>query len=123
MSRTVKEWIGKTDDTAPSAACKRRILDRQDNKCAITGLPFTPKDPPKFDHIVPIWLKGKNRESNLQAIRGEPHEIKTSNEAKVRAKVNKVRSKHLGLKKTKRPLPGSRASGIRKRMDGTVERW
>jgi hypothetical protein len=35
--RTVSEWIGRTDDSMPSDACKRRILDRQGWKCAITG--------------------------------------------------------------------------------------
>lgn len=97
MARTVKEWIGKTDDAPPSEACKRRILAKQDGKCALTGKSFTPKDKPQFDHIVPLWLGGENRESNLQAILGEPHKRKTSAEATVRAKVNANQSKHLGL--------------------------
>lgn len=122
MPRTVPEWIGATDNTPPSAACKRRILDRQDNKCASTGMEFTPQDPPFFDHKVPVWLGGENRESNLQAIRGEPHQRKTSAEATVRSKVNANRDRHLGLKKTRRPMPGSKASGWKKKMNGEVVR-
>lgn len=107
MPRTVKEWVGKTDDAAPSEACKRRILDRQHHKCAITGKPFTAKEKPQFDHITPLWLDGKNCESNLQAIHGEPHKRKTSAEATVRAKVNANISKNLGLKAPPaRPLKG-----------------
>lgn len=107
----------------PPASVKRRILDKQDNRCAITGLEFTPQDPPEFDHIVAIWLKGKNCESNLQAIRKSVHSRKTKTEATVRAKVNRIRNKELKLNKPKsRPIPGSKASGWRKRMDGTVER-
>ncbi|CAM5420466.1 hypothetical protein ATER59S_02388 [Aquamicrobium terrae] len=63
MARTVKEWIGRTDDTPPSAACKRRILERQDYCCALTGLPFDDKHKPRFDHKVALWLGGANRES------------------------------------------------------------
>jgi 5-methylcytosine-specific restriction endonuclease McrA len=97
MARTVKEWVGKSDDANPPRACKQRILARQDGKCAVTGKPFTPKEKPQFDHIVPLWLGGENRESNLQAIHGEPHKRKTATEAAVRAKVNANAAKHLGL--------------------------
>lgn len=98
MARTVDEWIGKTDDSAPSEACKRRIVARQDGVCALTGKPFTPKDRPQFDHKVPLWLGGENRESNLHAIIDEAHKAKTKAEAKVRAQVNARQSSHLGIK-------------------------
>jgi hypothetical protein len=40
------------------------------------------------------------------------------------AKSNRQREKHLGLRKAKgRPMPGTKASGIRKRMSGRVEKW
>ena len=120
MMRTVKEWHGSTDDSMPPASVKRRILDRQDNRCAITGLEFTPQDPPEFDHKIAIWMHGKNCESNLQAIRKSVHSRKTKTEATVRAKVNAQRNKHLGLKKSKNPLPGGRNSKWKKKMDGSV---
>lgn len=121
--RTVKEWQGSTDDAMPPASVKRRILDRQDNLCAISGMPFDGVSRPEFDHIVPLWLGGENRESNLQAIHYAQHKNKTKVEATVRAKVNRIRNKELKLSKPKsRPIPGSKASGWRKRMDGTVER-
>lgn len=105
MSRSVPEWIGKTDDTPPSQACMRRIVERQARCCAITGRPFTPKDRPQFDHVVPLWLGGKNCESNLQAILNDPHAVKTAAEAKVRAKVYANASKHLGIKRPKQTIP------------------
>jgi 5-methylcytosine-specific restriction enzyme A len=115
MARTVKEWVGKTDDSMPPRACKLRIIARQDGKCAINGRPFTAKEKPEFD--------GKNRESNLQAIHAEPHKRKTATEAAVRAKVNANAAKRLGLRKSKwKPMPGSKASKWKKRMDGTVVR-
>jgi 5-methylcytosine-specific restriction protein A len=98
MPRAVPEWIGQSDDSAPSVKCKQRILDRQDRRCALTGREFTAKEKPQFDHITPLWLGGQNRESNLQAIHGEPHKQKTRQEATVRAKVEANTAKHLGLK-------------------------
>jgi len=98
MARTVKLWIGKTDDAKPSEACKRRIMERQDRCCALTGRPFTPKERPEFDHKVPLWLGGRNSEDNLHAIHKPEHAAKTKAEATVRAKVNNVASKHLGIK-------------------------
>ncbi len=106
MVRSVKEWIGKTDDTPPSTACKLRIVARQDGCCALSGRPFTAKEKPQFDHKVPLWLGGQNRESNLHAIHKPEHQAKTTAEAKVRAKASAQAAANLGLKpKTKRPIP------------------
>ncbi|MER9357460.1 HNH endonuclease [Mesorhizobium sp. M0514] len=101
MARTVTEWIGKTDDSTAPRLCQLRILDRQDNRCALTGHVFVPGDKIEFDHITALWLGGKNRESNLQAVLGVAHKRKTKVEAKVRAKVNANRAKHLLGKKSK----------------------
>lgn len=40
------------------------------------------------------------------------------------AEAKRRQARDLGIKKApSRPLPGSRASGVRKRMSGAVERW
>ena len=123
MPRTVPEWIGKTDDAVAPESCQRRILARQNGVSVISGRPFTAKDKPQFDHVVPLWLGGSNRESNLQAIHADEHARKTSVEAGVRAKINRQQAKHLGIKKrSSRPMPGSKAAGLKKCMDGTVMR-
>ena len=108
MARTVKEWIGATDDTRPPKSCQRRILERQGYVCALTGLPFDDKNKPRFDHKVPLWLGGENREGNLQALRDEEaHKPKTAAEAKVRAKVHATIDKRFGLKvRPKAKIPG-----------------
>lgn len=116
MSRSVAEWIGRTDDSTPTDACKLRILDRQGNRCASTGAEFTPTNKPDFDHLVPLWLGGENRESNLQAISGASHKRKTQAEATVRAKINSVRKKHL-LSKKKSDGWNSR---FKRKIDGSI---
>lgn len=101
MARTVKEWRGRTDDSKPPNACKLRILERQDRKCALTGHEFRPGDVIEYDHITPLWLGGENCESNLQAVLGSAHKRKTKAEATVRSKVKSNAKKHLlGKKKS-----------------------
>jgi hypothetical protein len=47
---------------------------------------------------------------------------KTAHDVKAIAKSKRCGAKHYGYQtKTSRPIPGSKASGIRKRMNGTVE--
>lgn len=99
MSRTVPEWIGKTDDSMPPDRVKDRIRERQRNRCALTDVPLVPGVKVQYDHIVPLWLGGENRESNLQAVTEAAHKNKTRAEATVRAKCNRTRKKHLGIKK------------------------
>lgn len=116
MSRSVQEWVGRTDNSMPPDACKLRIVDRQGGRCVLTGIEFTPANKPEFDHIVPLWLGGENRESNLQAITVDAHKRKTQAEATVRAKVNATRKKHLLGKK---PAKGWNTR-FKKKIDGTV---
>lgn len=106
MARKVTEWIGKNDDAAIPTSVKRRILDRQDKCCALTGQPFTSTNKPEFDHKVPLWLTGEHRESNLHAICKAEHKAKTKAEASFRAKTNRQQDKHFGLKEPKAPIPG-----------------
>jgi len=121
MARTVKEWIGRTDDSQPTDYCKLRILDRQGYRCALTGVEFSPANKPEFDHITPLWLGGENRESNLQAVTAEAHRRKTKAEATVRAKVKANTKRHLlGKKKSARPIPGSKSTRFKKLITGEV---
>lgn len=81
--------------------------------------------PPRFhyDHILPDWLGGKPTLENCQCLCENCHRSKTSSQDVPRiAKAKRQRDKHIKARKYRKPMPGSRASGWRKRMDGTVER-
>lgn len=97
MTRTVKEWIGKTPDTPPPKSCKRRIIARQGERCAACGLQFMGPVKPEFDHIIALTLYGENRESNLQALCGGCHKTKTKGDVKAKAKVARLQDKRFGL--------------------------
>lgn len=104
---------------------KRAARDRAAGKCEDCGWPFGPKNPPEVDHRVECWEGGDNSLENAIALgRTCCHTKKTAAAAARRAKADRQRARYLDTKVRKgRPLPGTRASGLRKRMNGQVERW
>jgi len=122
MSRSVEEWIGKTDDAAIPTRVKLRIWERENGTCWISGRKIRPGEPFDFDHKVALINGGEHRESNLFPALRDKHREKTREDVAIKSETARVRSKHLGIKKASRPMPGSKASGLRKRMNGTVER-
>lgn len=74
------------------------------------------------EHIIPLSRGGTNDLSN----RGPAHEKcaieKTKTDVKGLAKDRRIYSKHIGAKKSAKPMAGSRSSPWKKKMDGTVER-
>lgn len=124
MARSLPQWIGKTDDTAVPERVQMRIFDLKSGTCWGCGRPLR-AEPWTCDHIDALINGGENRESNLQAL-GNKCCNPDKNAADVREKslIYRKRKKHIGLRKSKwRPMPGTKASGIRKRMSGAVERW
>ena len=112
--RATPEWIGKTDNSVPPPSVKRRIIESQDNRCALTAVEFRPGCKIEFDHKVDLWLHGENRESNLRAVTKAAHRKKTDAQATIRAKVMRQKEKHLGLRTNKRWSPH------KKKMNGDV---
>ena len=104
-----------------------KIFDRVDGRCCICRRPIQASRGDKWivEHVIPLWLGGLDDESNM----GPAHERcaldKTAGEAPVKAKGDRARANYLGIRKPARgrPLAGTRASGIRRRMNGNVERW
>lgn len=77
----------------------------------------------QYDHVTPDGLGGKPTLENCKVVCTACHGAKTAKEDVPRmAKADRQRAKLMDGKKSKRPMPGSKASGWRKRMDGTVER-
>lgn len=115
MARTVSEWVGKSDDTIPPPRVCLRITIRCDERCQDCGRKVGAGLRYAFDHIVALINGGENREGNIQILCEECHKKKTRLDVAEKSRVNRIRSKHLGIKKrTSRPMPGSRASGWKK---------
>lgn len=78
----------------------------------------------EYDHDVPDTFGGEATLENCRVLCRACHRVKTSKLDQPRiAKSNRQRDKASGAKTaTSNPIPGSKRSGLRKRMDGTVER-
>lgn len=123
-ARKTEEWIGKTPDTPLPLRVKLRILARQDSRCVgeCGRRKFDLKLKPAFDHRPALINGGQNRESMIHALCKECHAPRTKADVAEKSYVAEVKAKHLGLKKPKRPMSGSKASPWKKLMDGTVVR-
>lgn len=77
----------------------------------------------QYDHQIPDALGGAPTLDNCKVLCRTCHRSKTSTADQPRiAKMKRQRDKNSGAKRSSSPMPGSKRSGIRKRMDGTVER-
>jgi 5-methylcytosine-specific restriction protein A len=101
-----------------------RIFDNAQGTCCICHFKIDAGRGDKWivEHIKPLWLGGEDDERNMAPAHEQCAIDKTRGEAPVKAKSDRVRANYLGIRKPRNPMPGSRASGFRKRMDGTVER-
>lgn len=119
MARSIELWVGKNDDVAIPVRVKLRIFERYGGLCYKTGVRLLPGRF-AYDHIVALIDGGSHSEDNLAPIAIQPHKEKTAQEAGVRKTVRKKKAKHLGLKKSKNPLPGGKNSKYKKLMSGKV---
>lgn len=75
------------------------------------------------DHIVPHGLGGAGDLDNCCCLCIGCHRVKTgSRDIPAMAKVKRIRAKLQGLKKPKSPIPGSRSTRWKKKLNGRTER-
>jgi len=102
--RTVKEWIGKTDDAKIPAAVRLRVFEKFGGKCALTGKKLQAGEF-DLDHIISLADGGQHRESNLHPVWRPKHREKTAKENSARAVVRAKKIKHFEPKKqAKNPI-------------------
>src|SRR6478736_99625 len=106
MSRTVDEWIGKSDDTRAPPRVRARIFDR-DNSCHLCGQPIQIGQKWDLDHVKALINGGENRETNLRPSHRKCHVEKTAKDVAEKAKVAAVRKKHLGITAQKQAIRGA----------------
>jgi 5-methylcytosine-specific restriction endonuclease McrA len=119
MSRSVPEWIGKTDDSRIPDLVRDRIARKAGDCCQKCLRPIAGKLRAEFDHIVPLILGGPHRETNIQLLCNECHRAKTTLDVKLNAKVARVRKISLGIRKPSKFACG-RDSRWKKKIDGSV---
>jgi len=121
--RAVAEWVGATDDARVPPRVRVRVFERHGGCCRCgCGRKIAPGETWQLDHVIALCHGGAHAEGNLWPVLTEHHRNKTRADVALKAKGARVRAAHWGVKAPRRPMLGSRASGWRKRMDGTVER-
>lgn len=119
MSRSVKEWVGKTDDEDPPPRVKLRVLHRFCSKCAECKRFIYPGAKWVCDHIIALINGGENREKNLQPLCEFCEPDKTRADVAEKSKTATIQKKAYGLHKPKtRPMDGSKASRWKKPING-----
>jgi 5-methylcytosine-specific restriction protein A len=95
-----------------TALQRTKVFDRDSGRCCLCGLKInTPKDKWILEHVVPLWLSGADDESNMAPAHYHCAIEKTRKEAPVKAKSDRVRARHLGIKKRRRTIPGRKFDG------------
>ena len=106
IGRSVPEWIGKSPDSKIPDHVKLRIWAREEGRCWITGRKIMPGDAFDWEHKIALSLwtgEGHgNRESNIAPALRDKHKLKTKQDVATKAKSDRVRKKHIGIRKPSR---------------------
>lgn len=79
----------------------------------------------EYDHVLPDQLGGGPTTDNCRLLCRVCHRAKSATDIARIRKGDRQRDRHTGAKRSRNPIPGSRAhpSRLRKRMNGKVEEW
>ena len=92
--------------------------------CHLCSMKVVPGEEWDVSHDIPLEAGGKDDASNWFVAHRTCHRVHTSTvDMPLIAKVKRIHQNHIGAKlKSKNPLPGSKGSKWKRRMDGTVVR-
>lgn len=107
----------QVEKRAVSPAMRRRVIAEQDGICARSYCEAPATD---VDHILPLWLKGKNDRANLEGLCADCHAVKTKAEAKARAKCKRLAGETKSAPPA-RPLKGRGFGSVSRGFDGKVK--
>jgi 5-methylcytosine-specific restriction endonuclease McrA len=76
----------------------------------------------ELEHIIPFAMGGADDESNLRPAHKRCHLRKTVSDVAAIAKAKRREANHIGAKASSNPIPGSRNSQWKRKIDGTTVR-
>lgn len=116
--------IGATTKRKPMTEARRlRIFLAHDGICVrcrqkIDGI----REAWTVEHDIPLGLAGKDEDANCGPSHERCRREKDREDIPRIAKAKRQQAKYLGARKSGRPMPGSRRSQWKRKMDGTTER-
>lgn len=119
MSRSLPEWVARTDDEAVPRRIRLRVFERHGGICHLSGRKIVPGDLWDLDHVTALVNGGEHREANLAPALRDKHREKTAADVAEKSRTARVKAKHLGIKR-KSTFACSRDSRWKKKIDGTV---
>jgi 5-methylcytosine-specific restriction protein A len=121
--RSVDEWVGKTADSKIPARVRDRLFEAKGHRCHNCTRVIEPGQHWTLEHLIALINGGENRESNLGVTCDWCLPGKNAADVAEKSTVYRKRAKANGIKTTKYPpMPGTKASGWKRKMDGTLVR-
>ncbi len=103
-----REKVEATPRKSVSTARRRRVNEAHGGVCYYPGCEET--EGLEFEHAIPLWMGGRDDDSNTAPMCRAHHKAKTALDAKLRAKTKRIIAKAEAEKK-----PGSiKSAGFRK---------
>lgn len=104
-----------------STSARMALLTRKNHICHLCGGIVQDTDAWDVSHVTPLEMGGADDETNWDVAHRKCHRTHTATvDAPMIAKAKRREARHLGARKSSRPLPGGRQSKWKKRMDGSV---
>jgi len=105
-----------------SAKRRAAVFAAHDGLCHICEGKIGVGEAWEVEHRIPLEISGDDGDDNLAPAHIACHRAKTKGDARTIAKARRVHQKHTGARKPKGTIPGSKASGWKRKLDGTVVR-
>ena len=107
-----------------TGAQRRAIGEAHGWICYLTGAKIDPvRDRWEIEHVIPLAGGGTDDDENCRPVLASAHLEKTKADVARIAKGKRIADKHFGSKARKsRPMPGTKASGWKHKMDRSWER-
>ena len=99
---------------------RAKIFRDNDGICHICTRKIAVGEPWHDEHVKPKGLKGSNDLSNRKPAHIDCHAGKTRQDVAIMRKADRQLKRHVGVKRTSHPMPGSRKSKFKKHVDGSV---
>lgn len=111
-----------TDPKRKKLSKKQRLecFVKHEGRCYLCGIDIRPGETWEVEHILPVGLGGDNGVDNLRPAHTKCHKPKTKEDVGKMRKADRLKAKHFGAKQKTGSIPGSKKSGWKRKMDGTV---
>ena len=118
--------VGTTKRKRLTPRQRLSIWERDKGVCALCHqLVHGVKEKWIVEHMVALELGGADDESNMAVVHNRCADEKTNGKRgdhALAAKAKRAKRRHIGIKETRNPLPGSKGSKWKRKMDGSVVR-